>query len=139
MTTIALVQAAAAPAALGTSLWIAQGILFLVFTTTGFLKVSRPIPALVPMMSWVAETPTGLVRLIGVSELAGAAGVLLPSLTRIAPWLTPVAAVGLAIVMLLAIPVHVKHHEVSRLGVPILIGLLAAFVAWGRFYAVPLG
>ena len=136
---ILMVQAAAAPAALRVSFWIAQVILFLVFAATGYLKVSRPIPALTRMMSWVGDAPPALVRFIGALELAGAVGVVLPAATGIAPWLTPLAAVGLLLVMVLAIPVHVKHREFARLGVPIVVGLLAAFVAWGRFFAAPLG
>ncbi len=133
-----IVTAPVAPAALRVSLWTAQVILFLAFATAGYLKVSRPITALARVMSWVADAPPALVRFIGASELAGAVGVLVPAVTGIAPWLTPVAAAGLLLVMVLAVPVHVKHRELARLGAPILLGLLAGFVAWGRFFAAPL-
>lgn len=136
---ITSVPAAAAPAALQASLWIAQVILFLAFGAAGYLKVARPITALARTMSWVADAPPALVRFVGVSELAGAVGVLVPAATRIEPWLTPLAAVGLLLVMLLAIPVHVKKGELAQMGAPILLGLLAAFVAWGRFFVAPLG
>jgi hypothetical protein len=71
------------------------------------------------------------VTLIGLSELAGAIGVVLPKAVNIAPWLTPTAAVGLATVMLLAAAYHIRRREPPA--APAVLFLLALFVAVGRF------
>jgi len=82
--------------------------------------------------------PGPLVRFIGAAELAGAIGLLLPGLLRIRPVLTPLAGIGLATVMLLATGFHVTRGEYGVLAMPLGLGALAAFVAWGRLRAVPI-
>ncbi len=139
MYTITLFLPTAAPPALRVSLWMAQVVLFLVFGVVGFMKISQPIRVLSRTMAWVADAPVGMVRFTGVSELAGALGVLLPALTGIAPWLTPLAAAGLVTVMFLAVLVHLARGELSGVALPMVLGVLSAFVTWGRFYAVPIG
>ena len=124
--------------ALRVALWIAQLVLFTVFAVTGFAKVTMPIARLAPMMAWVTEVPPALVRFIGIAELSGALGVLLPSVTRVHPALTPLAALGLGVVMVLAAPVHLLAGEMARASVPLALGALAAFVAWGRYALVPI-
>ena len=120
------------------ALWIAQLVLFLVFAATGFVKLTLPIAQLAPVMSWVADAPPALVRFIGVAELAGAVGVLLPALTRVHPALTPLAALGLAIVMGLATAANLASGELAHAAVSFPLGALAAFVAWGRFARAPI-
>jgi hypothetical protein len=132
-------QIAAVQPPLQASLWIAQLILFMVFAIVGTLKLAAPIPTLARAMSWVGDTPAPVVRFIGMAEVAGALGLVLPPVTHIAPMLTPLAAAGLALVMVFAIPVHIKHHELARMSVPIALGALAAFVAWTGFHTIPLG
>jgi hypothetical protein len=78
------------------------------------------------------------VRFIGVAEVLGGLGLILPAATRILPWLTPVAAAGLALDMLLATLVHLVRGEVGLVVVPLLLGLLAALVAYGRWRVVPI-
>jgi DoxX-like family len=73
-----------------------------------------------------------LARFIGFAELAGAAGLVLPAATRVMPWLTPLAAAGLAVIMALAVPFHVMHGEAGDIAFNIVPALLAAIVAWGR-------
>ena len=124
--------------ALNVSLWTAQLVLFAMFALAGVMKSTQPIATLSQTITWAAELPVALVRLIGVSELAGAIGILLPSLTRIKPGLTPLAALGLAVVMLLALGFHIMRGEMNMLGMPILLGALAAFVAWGRSRRAPI-
>ena len=124
--------------ALGVALWIAQLVLFTVFAVTGFVKVTMPIDRLAPMMAWVTDVPPALVRFIGIAELAGALGVLLPSVTRVLPRLTLLAALGLGVVMAFATVVHLAAGETARASVPLVLGLLAAFVAWGRSSQVPI-
>jgi hypothetical protein len=82
--------------------------------------------------AWIGSAPAALVRFIGVAELAGGVGVLLPAATRIKPWLTPLAAAGLGLIMLLAMPVHIARGEVDMLGRNIATLAIAAFIVWGR-------
>ena len=138
MSTIMLLQATLTPSALRVSLWTAQVILFLLFGIVGFLKLTQPVKVLTRTMAWVADAPLGLVRFVGACELAGALGVLLPALTGIAPRLTSAAASGLGMVMVLAIIVHITRREVSGLALPIVLGGLSAFVAWGTYFAAPI-
>lgn len=84
--------------ALHITLWIAQVILAAMFLMSGFMKLSQPIDQLSKMLPWAAQVPEALVRFIGVAEILGAVGLILPSLLRIQPKLTPIAAVGLALV-----------------------------------------
>jgi putative oxidoreductase len=116
-------------------LWIVQGVLSLVFLIVGAMKVFA-----FEKYKKLAEkkSPThglglskGLVTFIGASELAGSVGLILPSVTRVAPALTAWAAIGLAIVMFLATIFHLRRHE-SPLTTIILFAL-ACFVAAGRW------
>lgn len=119
------------------SLWIVQILLALAFGMAGSLKTFTPIDELALQMPWVTSTPA-LVRFIGVSELAGALGLILPALTRIRPSLTPLAAAALVLVMILATLFHAVRGEWPGVPVNLVLGGLAAFVAWGRFRKVPI-
>lgn len=123
---------------LSAALWFGQILLAAIFGMSGFMKTMTPIPELGSKIAWVSALPAPLVRFIGVAELAAAIGVLLPALTRILPVLTPLAAAGLATIMLLATVFHIMRGEMSAVGITILFGALAAFVAWGRFRRAPL-
>ena len=89
-------------------------------------------------MPWVGDVPGALVRFIGVSELLGGIGLLLPSLTRIAPKLTALAAAALVAVMVLASGFHLLRGEYAAIGFNVVLGGLAAFVAWGRSSKAPI-
>ena len=119
------------------SLWIAQILLAGMFLMAGFMKTFTPLAELSQMVPLVAEIP-GLVRFIGISELAGGLGVLLPAALRIRPQLTALAAAALALVMLLAMIFHIARGEVSVIGTNIVLGALAAIVAWGRLRKAPI-
>ncbi|HEX8699267.1 MAG TPA: DoxX family protein [Myxococcaceae bacterium] len=119
-------------------LWIVQVLLALAFFGAGSFKLFTPIAELAQQMAWVSTMPEGLVRFIGASELAGALGLLLPALTRIKPGLTPLAAAGLTVVMLLAAPFHLSRGEGGAIVPNLILGALAAFVAWGRFKKAPI-
>lgn len=112
------------------TVWIMQGALALLFLFAGGSKVLLPAAVLLAQM--VLPLPIGLYRVIGVVEVAGALGLILPQLTRIKPWLTPLAAAGLALEMMGATIVTVIAQGVASALFPLLIGLLAAFVAYGR-------
>jgi len=120
------------------TLWIAQILLAAAFGYAGTFKGTAPMHDLVASLVWPAALPPGLVRFIGGCELGGALGMILPAATRIMPILTPLAAVGLATVMVLASIFHITRGEFSALGITIPLGLLAAFVAIGRFRKAPI-
>lgn len=119
-------------------LWFAQGALALAFLASGAMKVSMPMEALQAQMPWVSGSLGGLVRFIGTVEVLGAIGVILPAATRIKPVLTPLAALGLATVMLLASLTHLSRGELGLVPVNLTLGGIALFVAWGRYRAVPI-
>jgi uncharacterized membrane protein len=114
------------------TLWIAQGILAFAFIFVGTMKVFAydKYKALSEKNGPTGITQ-GLAGFIGSAELAGGFGVVLPMATHIIPWLSPLAAAGLATIMLLAIGFHLFRHESPA--APGVLFLLAAFVAFGRF------
>ena len=93
------------------ALWIVQILLALAFLLAGFMKVSQPIDNLKKNMGWVAHTTPPIVRLIGTLEILGGLGLILPAVTGILPWLTPVAAVGLVLTMIGAATVHIRRNS----------------------------
>lgn len=113
-------------------LWAVQGLLAAAFLAIGATKTSTPIDQLAPKMPWVTTVPAAFVRFVGTVELAGALGLVLPSVARIKPWLTPLAAAGFAVMMIFAAGLHVVRGETEVLPVNLILGALAAFVAWGR-------
>ena len=115
------------------ALWIVQLLAGAAFVVAGLMKTTRPIAALAQRMKWVSQVSPGLVRFIGVAELLGGVGLIVPWATGIAPVLTPVAAAALVLVMILAAAHHIKRHEWPELVPGIVLGALSAFVAWGRW------
>ena len=124
--------------AINVTLWIVQLLLAAAFGMAGVMKSTQSIPALTAAMGWPGDLPPALVRFIGASELAGALGLVLPSATRIRPLLTPLAAMGLVIVMLLAAVFHISRGEWFALPINVVLGGLSAFVAWGRLRKAPI-
>jgi uncharacterized membrane protein YphA (DoxX/SURF4 family) len=124
--------------ALNVTLWVVQILLAIAFAMTGLMKLTQPVADLATQMAWVTSVPAALVRFIGAAELAGALGLVLPSLTRIQPRLTVFAALGLVVVMLLASVTHASRGEFGMIPVNLVLGALAAFVAWGRGKAAPI-
>lgn len=120
-------------------LWIVQILLALAFLMAGTLKATQPIDKLAVRMQWVNSLrPRWLVRVIGVLEVLGAIGLILPAVTGILPWLTPVAAVGLVLTMIGAALLHAQRGEVSHIAPNIVLLLLAVIVVVGRFMVMPL-
>jgi uncharacterized membrane protein len=116
------------------ALWIAAGLLALAFLAAGLMKLSSPKEKLVERMPWVNDVSAGRVKAIGAVEVLGALGLILPAVTGIAPILVPLAAAGLAIVMVLAAIMHLRRGDGAAAVVPnIVLFALAVFVAWGRF------
>lgn len=114
------------------TLWIIQALLALVFLVAGVIKMARSKEQLAGRMEWVEDFSPSAVRLIGVTETLGALGLILPAATGIWAWLTPTAAVGLALAMAGAVITHVRRSEYSRVVMPMVLLVLAAFVAYGR-------
>jgi uncharacterized membrane protein len=97
------------------------------------MKLTTPHEVIAAQMRWAADAPSFLPLFIGAAEVLGAIGLILPSITRIQPKLTPIAAAGLATVMVLAAASHVMYGDFFMvLPNTVLVGL-AAFVAGGRF------
>ncbi|MES2643128.1 MAG: DoxX family protein [Myxococcota bacterium] len=119
-------------------LWVVQGLLAAAFGLAGVMKLTTPIAELAQTLPWVTESGAGLVRFIGASELAGAVGLILPSALRIQPKLTALAAAGLVLVMILASAFHLSRGEGAAVPVNLVLGGLAAFVAWGRWSGRPI-
>ena len=115
------------------AVWIIQVVVALAFLMAGGLKLTQKRTALAGQMAWVEDFSDLQVRGIGGLEVLGGIGLLLPSIFRIAPVLSALAASGLVLVMLGSIVVHVRRGEANRLAPNIVLLLLAAFVAWARF------
>ena len=113
------------------TLFIARGLIALVFFLTGVLKVVTPKERLVHKMHWAATWPPGRIKLLGLAEVAGALGLVLRAALHIAPVLTPIAAACLALLMLGAVQTHRRLHESF---VPALVlALICGAIAAGRF------
>lgn len=113
-------------------LWVLQVLLACAFSVAGAMHCVAPWATLAAKMAWVADVPRWLPRFIGVMEVMGALGLIVPAAARIAPWLTPLAAGGLAAMMLMAALMHLVRAEIAD-GVPSVVLLLAcSFVAFGR-------
>lgn len=115
------------------ALWVVQVLLGICFILIGGMKLANPSLGVEQ-----GHLPLALVVFIGLSEVAGGLGVLLPALTRVRPGLTPLAALGLLVVMILATLLHVARGEWSHAPVPVIFGAMAAFVAWGRSKKEPI-
>jgi DoxX-like family len=118
-------------------LWILSFALAATYAITGSAKVasSRERLLAVPGMGWVEETPTSRVRTIGLLEIAGAIGVVVPWATGILPLLTPLAALGLAAVQMGAMATHLTRGEREHLWLNVLLLVVAVVVAIGRVVA----
>jgi uncharacterized membrane protein YphA (DoxX/SURF4 family) len=123
--------------ALHISLWIVQGLLAAAFGMAGLMKLTAPIEQLAENgMSFVNDYSEGMVRFIGISELLGALGLIIPAAFRFKTFLTPLAAVGLAIIMVLATSYHIGANE-PIIG-SVVFFVLTTFIAWGRFKLAPI-
>ncbi|MQA80154.1 MAG: DoxX family protein [Streptosporangiales bacterium] len=120
-------------------LWVLQGLLALAFLLSGGMKLLRPKESLESVMSWVEDFSPGMIKLIGTVEILAALGLILPAVTGIATVLTPLAAVGLVLVMVGAAVTHGRRHEFPVVGINAVLLVLAAVVVWGRFGPYPLG
>jgi uncharacterized membrane protein YphA (DoxX/SURF4 family) len=113
-------------------LWGVQGLLAALFLFAGGMKLVMPLD----MMKGPVELPGLLLRFIGVVEVLGALGLILPELLKIKRILTPLAAAGLVIIMTGATVITLIGGDVAPAAVPFVVGVLAATVAYGRWQPV---
>jgi uncharacterized membrane protein YphA (DoxX/SURF4 family) len=116
------------------ALWIVQALLALLFLVAGGSKLVMSIEE----MTREVQMPGAFLRFIAVAEILGAFGLVLPSLLRIRPGLTPLAAAGLVIIMIGATALSLMVGGVVMALVPLVVGMLAAFVAYGRWKLAPI-
>jgi hypothetical protein len=126
------------PRIIHVALWIAQSLAAGIFFLTGAMKTLMPVEQIAERLPWVATAPEALVRFIGISELMGAAGLIFPAALRIKPWLTPLSAALLALVMVLAAAFHLVSGEMGHAVAPAVLFLMSVFIAWGRSRKAPL-
>jgi hypothetical protein len=115
------------------ALWIVQALLALLFLWAGGIKLVLPLEKLAGPVS----LPGPFVRFIGVAEVLGALGLILPGLLRVRPGLTPLAAAGLVVIMIGATVIMLAAGEIAIALFSLGVGLLAAFVAYGRWRLAP--
>ena len=118
---------------MSTVLWILQGVLACAFIGVGSVKFTQPKQKLETNMGWVNDFPSRSVKTIGLLEMVGGVGIILPGVLDVAPVLTAWAAIGLLALMIGAAITHARRRE-PRLIVPTLIlAAVAGLAAWGRF------
>jgi hypothetical protein len=114
-------------------LWAGQIVLAVSFALAGLAKLAMPKDRLRPQMPWVDDLSRAAVRGIGAVEILGAAGLVLPWVTGIATVLTPLAAVGIALIMVGGFATHLRRREYGRSLSNVLFFVIAVLVAIGRF------
>ncbi len=120
------------------ALSIVQVLLSLFSLAAGWNHGLRPLSDTIQSSPWAADLPVALVRFIGFAELAAGVGLVLPAATRVTASLTPLAAIGLAVIMGFAIPFHIMRDEANVIALHIVVVALCAFVTWRRLLRVPI-
>ena len=115
------------------TLWIVAGVLAVLFLASGLTKLFQPKEKVVGSTRSVQNLSEGAIKAIGLLEVLGAIGLVLPAVVDIAPVLVPLAAAGLVVLMVCAMVVHLRYREAKGVVVTLVLLALAAFVAWGRF------
>ena len=118
------------------ALWVTQGALALVFLGAGASKLLMSSEQMTSQMEM--DIPVWFLRFIGVCEVAGALGLILPSVLRIRTGLTPLAASGLVVIMVGAVTLTAISMGVAPASFPLVVGIAAAFVAYGRTHLAPI-
>jgi len=122
---------------MNTGLWGVQVVLAAMFLMAGVTKGFQYERAKASL-PWVKDVTKGLVTFIGISELLGGVGLLLPATAGLFPWLTPLAATGIALIMVLAAGFHARRGETHGIVLNLVLLVLAVFVAYGRWFIRPL-
>lgn len=137
MSTTTLAKTSTPSRGLKAALWAAQAVLSLAYIVIGVIKLTTPIAKLAAAMPWTGQLPEAFVRTIGIIDIAGGVGILLPALTRIQPRLTVAAALGCTVLQVLAIAFHTSRGETMVLPLNFVLITLSAFVLWGRVRKAP--
>jgi uncharacterized membrane protein YphA (DoxX/SURF4 family) len=115
-------------------LWILQIVLAFVFAGAGATKLVQTRDQLANRLgNWVNDFPAALLKWLGLAEVLAAIGLIVPPLVHIAPILTPLAAIGVVIVMIGAILIHARRLEFPNVALTVALAIMAAVVAWARF------
>lgn len=129
---------------MGIIVWIVQILLALAFLIHGRMMLVPPSsqPTSQPQaqrggMEYILAIQPVLRRFIGVAEIAAAIGLILPQLTGVLPWVTPLAATGLVIIMVAAIIFHIPRQEYQNIVLNVILLVLSAFVAYMRWFVLP--
>jgi DoxX-like family len=139
MATASTEQRAAQPLkGIHVGLWIVQGLLCLTFAGGGVWKLATPIPELAMKMPWMGQVSPSFLYTTAVFDILGGLGVLLPSLTRIKPGLTVLAALGCVALQVSAIVFHFSRGEAAKTPFNFLLVALSLLVAWGRRSRAPI-
>jgi uncharacterized membrane protein YphA (DoxX/SURF4 family) len=118
-------------------LWAVQLLLAGLFLMSGVMKLAYPVEKLAALSPWTGQVPAVYVRLLGIADLAGGLGILLPSLLRIKPILAVWAGIGIIVLMVLATLFHISRGEASVTSFNMAVALLAGIVVWGRARKYP--
>jgi hypothetical protein len=114
------------------ALWTTQVLLCLLFGGTGVWKLTTPIPALAAKFPWMGQVSPAFLHLTAVFDLLGGVGILLPTVTRVRPGLTALAALGCALMQICAIAFHISRGEAANTPFNFVLVALSLFVFWGR-------
>lgn len=114
-------------------LWIVQALLAAMFAMSGLSKAIQPQEELAGKYPWMLDVSSATLLCIGLLEILGASGLIVPAAVEVAPILTPIAAAALATMMLVAAAMHIRRGEPSAVRNTAILVALATFVAWGRF------
>lgn len=118
------------------ALWVIASVLALAFLAAGAMKLAQPKEKLAASgMGWTEGFTPSAIKAIGLAEVLGALGLILPAVTGVATFLVPLAATGLAVIMIGAIITHLRRKEGQMVVINVTLGALALFVAIGRFGA----
>jgi len=121
---------------MGVALWVVQALTALAFGQHGYLMLFR-VERVRRRLPWANDVSVPVLRLVGVAEILGAVGVILPAATGVLPWLTVAAAAGLVTIMVLAIVFHLTRREWSNIVLNLIFGALASVVLYGRLVLEP--
>jgi hypothetical protein len=139
MTTTSTASSGPAPGTpLKIGLWAAQLIVFILFTLFGSMKLFMPIDRLAEMWVWPGQVASWFLHFTGVLDVAGGIGVLLPAVTRIRPGLTVLAALGCALLQIVAIIFHLSRGEAAAVPLNLVLLALSTFIFWGRSKKAPI-
>lgn len=120
-------------------LWILAFVLAAVFVASGAMKIFVPREQQIGRTAYVEDFPHSIIRGIGILEILGALGLVIPALTGVGTILVPLAAAGLAITMVFAAMVHIRRGDPTSATIPsMVLAVLSVVVAWSRFGPYPL-